>query len=106
MPVMETKETDKMLQDFFSKNKFEIADNGFTHRVMRKLPEQTDRSWIVWVFAALGTALTLAYGLNTGLIQNVLMYFQHIPIYYFLAGIFSFPLFGSIGFLFRKVELI
>ena len=35
---METNDKDKLLKDFFSEHKLEIADNGFTQRVMRRLP--------------------------------------------------------------------
>ncbi|HEY5589975.1 MAG TPA: DUF5056 domain-containing protein [Paludibacter sp.] len=97
---METTKTDKMLKDFFSERKQEIADNGFTQRVIRKLPEQTDRGWIVWIFTAIGMAISIYLGINSGLIQNILMYMEHISIYYLLAGIFCFPLVGSIGMYF------
>jgi hypothetical protein len=105
---METNETDKMLKNFFSGYKQEIPDNGFTLRVMRKLPEHTDRSWIVWVFAACGMALSLYLGLSTGLFQNTLALVVKIPIYYLLAGIFCFPLASTIGYFIsqnRKLEL-
>lgn len=31
-------DNDKLLRDFFAENKQEIADNGFSRRVMRHLP--------------------------------------------------------------------
>ena len=99
---METTKSDKMLKDFFGENKQEIPDNGFTQRVMRKLPEQADRSWIVWVFAAIGMAISLFLGINSGWIQSLLSYLEHIPIYYLLAGVFCFPLVGSIGLFFTQ----
>ncbi len=93
---MET--NDKMLKDFFSQNKQEIADNGFTNRVMRKLPETADRGWIVWVFTAIGLSLTMALVIYTGLFQNVFdSLLKHVSIYYILAGVFSFPLLGTVG---------
>ncbi len=93
---MET--NDKLLKDFFSENKKEITDNGFTKRVMRKLPEQTDKSWIVWVFAAFGTAATLYLGINSGLFEQLMQLFRHISIYYIVGAIVSFPLLGTAGF--------
>ena len=105
---METNETDKMLKTFFSEHKQEIPDNGFTLRVMRKLPEQADRSWIVWVFAAIGMAISMYFGLNSGLVQHTFRLLENIPIYYLLAGIFSFPLVGTAGYFFtqnKKFEL-
>jgi fatty acid desaturase len=99
---MET--TDKLLKDFFSQNKKEIADNGFTQRVMRKLPEQADSSWIVWVFAAIGMAITIYLGISSGIIEQIMLLFKHVSIYYILAGIFSFPLVGTAGFYFAQYK--
>jgi len=97
---MET--TDKLLKDFFSQNKKEIADNGFTRRVMRKLPEQADRSWIVWVFAAIGMAISIYLGIYSGLIEQIMLVFRQVSIYYLLGGIFCFPLVGTAGFYFAQ----
>lgn len=96
---METNETDKMLKAFFKENKQEIANNGFSQLVIRKLPEQADRSWIVWIFAAIGMAISLYLGLSSGLFQHVLISIEKIPVYYLIAGVFSFPLIGSAGYL-------
>lgn len=97
---MET--NDQMLKNFFSENKTEIADNGFSKRVMQKLPEQTDRSWIVWVFAAIGMAFSLYLGFSSGLFVKATEIVEHVPFYYFLAGVFCFPLIGSAGFFFTQ----
>jgi len=101
---MET--NDKLLKDFFSQNKQEIADNGFTRRVMRKLPEQADRSWIVWVFAAIGMAISIYLGIYSGLIEQIMLVFRQVPIYYLLGGIFCFPLVGTAGFYFAQNRLL
>jgi hypothetical protein len=93
---MET--NDKLLKDFFGEQKKEIADNGFSKKVMQKLPEQADRSWIVWVFAAIGMAISIYLGISLGLVENTFQILKHIPIYYLLAGVFSFPLLGTAGF--------
>ena len=93
---MET--NDKLLKDFFGENKQEIADNGFTQQVMRKLPEQADRGWIVWVFAAFGMAISIYLGISSGLVENAFQILKHIPIYYLLAGVFCFPLLGTAGY--------
>ena len=95
---METNKTDKLLKDFFSEHKQEIADNGFTQRVMRRLPEHADRSWIVWIFAAIGMAISLYIGINSGLIEQIMLLFKQVSIYYILGGIFCFPLVGTAGF--------
>lgn len=93
---MET--NDNMLNNFFSENKKEIADNGFTRRVMRQLPETTDRSWIVWVFAAIGMAISIYFGISSGLIEQLMMLFKHVSIYYILGAVFLFPFAGTAGF--------
>ena len=38
-----TENNDKLLIDFFAENRQEIPDNGFTRRVMRHLPDRTQR---------------------------------------------------------------
>ncbi len=36
-------DNDKLLRDFFAENKQEIADNGFSRRVMHHLPGRSNR---------------------------------------------------------------
>ena len=93
---MET--NDKMLKDFFSENKQEIADNGFTNRVIRKLPETADRSWIVWIFAAIGMAISMYLVINSTIIEQLFLAFRHISIYYILGTVFCLPLLGTAGY--------
>lgn len=102
MQDMETNNNDKLLKDFFGEMKHEVPDDGFSQRLMRKLPEQPDRSWIVWAFTCIGIMLTLFFGLTTGSINAIVILLQHIPIYYFLVGIFCFPLIGSLSLYFMQ----
>jgi len=95
---METNDKDKLLKDFFSERKLEIADNGFTRRVMQRLPEQADRSWIVWIFAAIGMAISIYLGITFGLIVHIISLLNQVPIYYILGIVFCFPLIGTAGF--------
>ena len=99
---METIGNDKLLKKFFEERKQEIVDNGFSKRVMQKLPEQTNHSWIMWAFTCIGMIISLYLGVSSGLIQNLMTIAQQIPIYYFVAGIFCFPIIGSIGMFFVK----
>jgi high-affinity nickel permease len=96
---METKDTDKLLKDFFGEHKQEIQDKGFTQRVMRKLPEQADRSWIVWCFALVGMVLSLMLGFSSGSIHAVISYLFQMPVYYLIGAIFCFPLISTAGLL-------
>ena len=94
---MET--NDKMLKQFFGEQKQEIADNGFSRRVMHNLPETADRSWIVWIFAAIGMAISIYFGLTSGMLEHTfLLIFKSVPYYYLLAGIACFPLLGTAGY--------
>lgn len=93
MQVMEiTDKNEKLLKSFFTANKQEVADNGFSERVLRQLPETSDRSWIVWAFGALGTTVSLLLGFYSGFVGMALAYLQQIPFYYLLAAVFCFPL--------------
>ena len=50
MVMMENKD-DELLKQFFAQHTFELADNGFTQQVMRKLPRQLvnlNRIWVVF----------------------------------------------------------
>ena len=101
---METNNKDKLLKDFFSGYKQEIADNGFTARVMQRLPEETYRGWIVWIFAAIGMAITFYIGLQMGLVDQLLVLLKHVPVYYIVGGVFCFPLVGTAGFYFSQTR--
>ena len=95
---METN-NDKMLKTFFAENKKEIADFGFSQRVMRKLPEQTDRSWIVWIFTAIGIVLTLLLGFQTGVIPHTFRLLQIVPQGFILIGVLGFSIVAGIAVL-------
>lgn len=55
---------DKLLRDFFATEKKEIADNGFSRRVMRRLPSRINRLMQIWaVFVSL-VALLLFFAVD------------------------------------------
>lgn len=95
---METTKKDKIIADFFNENKLEIADNGFSREVMRKLPIQKDYSWIVWIFSAFGMAISIYLGFSMGLIEQTIRVIYGLPIYYLLAAIISFPLLSGVTY--------
>ena len=41
-------DNDKLLRDFFAENKQEIADNGFSRRVMHHLPGRSNHLARIW----------------------------------------------------------
>ena len=57
-------DNDKLLKDFFAENKREIADNGFSRRVMRNLPGRNHRLIQIWgmVCTVLCVILFFAFG--------------------------------------------
>ncbi len=64
---------DKLLEDFFAANRQEIADNGFTRRVMRRLPDRSDRLAHVWTALCFALAVVLFVALDgIGLIESTL----------------------------------
>ena len=62
--MTELDNNDKLLRDFFSASKQEIADNGFSHRVMSHLPYRSNRVARVWtaLIMAIATILFIKLG--------------------------------------------
>lgn len=53
-----TETDDKLIREFFTSQKKEIADNGFSRRVMRSLPCHTSRLMMLWsLFVTLVTVI-------------------------------------------------
>lgn len=50
---------DKILRNFFAESKQEIADNGFSHRVMRHLPDRSYRLARLWTAFVMAVAAVL-----------------------------------------------
>lgn len=58
---------DKILKKFFAENKQEIADNGFTRRVMHRLPDRSYR------LANILTAICMAVAIVVFIVSDGLM---------------------------------
>lgn len=56
---MKENNNDKLLRDFFAENKQEIADNGFSRRVMRRLPDRSYRLTRIWSAFVMALAAVL-----------------------------------------------
>lgn len=52
---------DKSINDFFSNNKKEIKDNGFSAKVLKALPEKKTSHWIIPVASLLGFYISLLF---------------------------------------------
>ena len=61
---MKEVDNDKILSNFFTENKQDIADNGFSRRVMRRLPDRSYRLARLWsaFVAAVATVLFIWLG--------------------------------------------
>lgn len=57
-------DNDKLLKDFFAENKREIADNGFSRRVMHQLPDRSNRLARLWTLFVMtvGAVLFITLG--------------------------------------------
>ena len=54
-------DNDKLLRDFFAENKQEIADNGFSRRVMHHLPDRSNRLARIWSAFVMTVAAALDF---------------------------------------------
>lgn len=59
-----TETNDKLLRDFFTDQKKEIADNGFSRRVMQNLPNRSNRLSQLWTVLITLTGIVLFFGLG------------------------------------------
>lgn len=59
-----TEMDDKLLKDFFSEHKQEIADNGFSRKVMKSLPDRNLRLLNIWTTCCGALAVILFFGLG------------------------------------------
>lgn len=57
-------DNDKLLRGFFAENKQEIADKGFSRRVMRHLPDRINRIAQIWTAFVLTVAAVLFFWLG------------------------------------------
>lgn len=57
-------DNDKLLRDFFQDNRQEIEDNGFSRRVMRNLPDRSNRAARIWSALVLAVAAVLFVALG------------------------------------------
>lgn len=101
---MGTNEMDKNLQDFFKQHKQDIADNGFTNKTLRHLPQRKDNSWIIWLLAVIGIATALYIGIFSGWFMNFLEHIMNLPLIYLLIGAALSPLIIGAVFLFWEKE--
>lgn len=59
-----TEMDDKLLKQFFSEHKQEIADNGFSRRVIKHLPDRSLKISRIWTTCCCAVALILFFALN------------------------------------------
>jgi hypothetical protein len=76
---------DQQLKQLFAEHKTEIADNGFSDKVTRHLPQRSKTPLIVWIGAVLGSILFFISGAYTYIIDLVFGMFEHQPWWIFPA---------------------
>lgn len=81
----------QILKDFFSENKKEIADSGFSRKVMYKIPEKKRIQWIVPVFAFIGVVFTFYFIDIQMMILNIYLFICKLPIVYLVGFFFAIP---------------
>ena len=59
-----TENDDKLLDSFFAEERQEVADNGFTRRVMRSLPRRSNRLARLWTAGGFALAAVLFVALD------------------------------------------
>lgn len=59
-----TENDDRLIEQFLAPGRREIADNGFTRRVLNRLPDRRERLARLWTFTGFTLALVLFIALN------------------------------------------
>lgn len=84
---------DKLLKDFFRKNRAELQDNGFSGSIMKKLPvKERTTDWIVPVFTLAGIIISLFLVDIREVIFRIYELFTGLPFIYMLGGFMLFPI--------------
>ncbi len=92
---------DKLITDFFGKNKTEIQNDGFSGRVMNRLPEkQRKTGWIVPLFALMGVIISASVIDIREIFISAFDVLMDIHLYYLLALVMLFPIITLVVYLF------
>ena len=59
-----TENDDRLIEQFLAPGRREIADNGFTRRVLNRLPDRRERLARLWTFTGFTLALVLFIALD------------------------------------------
>ena len=89
---METND-DKILKTFFGTKKQEIADNGFSEKLMQRLPQKEAKTgWIAPFFSFIGLLITFALVDMREVAREIFIALSGIPFYYLLGGFMLIPI--------------
>lgn len=102
---MEKKNNDELMKNFFSENKKEIPDNGFTEATLGKLPVISRRDWIVGLFTYIGLTLSLVLGIYSGTLPKFIYFLGHVQPYFLIMGLAMIPLVVGAGLLIFSKDL-
>lgn len=98
---------DDTLHAYFKQHKTEIADDGFSKKIIHKLPLTPKHTWILYVAYLLGLVVFFALNPFYALLSQVMDFvtkisFFHAPttisVFAFLSVCFLFGLFVKISF--------
>ena len=87
--------SNKQVEAFLRNNAFEVADNGFSERVLKRLPEQVAwerRLQRIWQMVCLTTAIVIGWLTNIidVIATDVRVFIHTLPLDYSLTQIFTF----------------
>lgn len=84
---------DKLITDFLGKHKVEIQSDGFSKRVLNRLPEKQRRTgWIVPLFTLIGVVVSAFLIDIREIFENIFSLIMNVPMYYLLGGVMVFPI--------------
>ena len=82
---------DMLIRQLMQQNKHKIDDNGFTNRVMQHIPKSGNKDWIILLFGAIGTALTIWLVLPIIPASVTISLPDKMTMWYILGGVFCLP---------------
>lgn len=98
---------DKMIIDWMEKHRVEISDNGFSNRVIHRLPaKKRDWSWIVGACTLIGVVVVALLVDWQVLLSDILTFIFNTPIIYLAGGMFVVAVGVLIYVLYREEEYL
>jgi len=99
-------DNDKILNDFFGRNKSEIQDNGFSDCVLNQLPRKKVRKakWIVPVFTSIGVLISVLLIDFNKVVTELYFFILQVPLLYYFGAIMTAPIVVLLLFFFTEKQ--